>query len=93
MYVIPFSAKDESETIEVSGTAGVAEYFLTSDAASARFRFAWAALSDPILNLLLFGYPKSAFLNWIFRKLEDGMDSSFCWGDEGFRRRYFHGGI
>lgn len=90
IYVIPATADTIDEVIPVGDEAGVAEYFLAEDPAATFWqKLALAIASDYILNLVCGRDLRKAYLLRIFRQLEDGMYSGFCWGHEGKVRSYF----
>lgn len=93
LCIIPIHATSFEEVIQVDGESGVAEYFLTRDsAATPSQKIIFALASDFVLNVL-FGAvkvsPRDLYLRHVYRALQDGMYSNFCWGDEMFVRKYF----
>lgn len=93
LYIIPIYAVSIEETIQVDGESGVAEYFLTRDsAATPSQKIIFAVASDFILNVLcgiVTVSLRGLYLRHVYRELQDGMYSNFCWGDETFARKYF----
>ncbi len=93
MYIIPIHATSIEDAIQVGGELGVAEYFLTKDsAATPSQKIIFAVASDFVLNVLFSIVTvnlRGLYLMHVYRELQDGMYSSFCWGDETFARKYF----
>lgn len=93
MYIIPVKADTIEDTIQVDGELGVAEYFLINDdAVTIPQRLFFAIFSDYILNLLcalIKINPRKLYLRHIYYKLNAGMYSDFCWGDERLVNKYF----
>ncbi len=93
LYIIPIHATSVEDVIQVDGEFGVAEYFLTKDrAATPSQKIIFAVASDFVLNAF-FGIAKAnlrgLYLRHIYRELQEGMYSNFCWGDGVFARKYF----
>lgn len=93
MYIIPFTAESIADAILVKDEAAVAEYFLTKDpSAPLSYRIGFAVASDFVLGLIfnLFGVSlREAFLMRTFRRLDEGMGSSFFWGGRNLVEEYF----
>jgi hypothetical protein len=93
IYIIPAAADTIDDVIPVGDELGVARYFLAEDPyATVWQKLMLALVSDPLLGLLprLFGFSlREIYLRRVYRQLEGGMMSGFCFGNEGKVRRYF----
>jgi len=88
-YVIPVAAERASDAVPVGSEAGVARYFLEEDEPPLQYRLGWFLATERVLNLLTAGWVERAYLGLVYRRLESGMYSGFCWGDEKFVEKYF----
>jgi hypothetical protein len=93
LYIIPFHAESIKDSVQVENELDVAEYFLVNDiTATFLQKMLLAVFSDFVLDYLfdiVKTRPRELYLRHIFDRLEDGMDSGFCWGTERFAKNYF----
>lgn len=90
IYIVPLEATKDEDIIPVDDEAGVAYYFLTSanEKPELIYKILWLIFSDTIFNLLFFQLPQKLYLQYVYKRLKDGMFSNFFWGDKHFANRF-----